>query len=196
MDLIIIAGMPATGKSTLARKLAAALSLPVFEKDEIKEAMFDTVGYADLPAKRQLDVTANAILLRMTEALLRAGKSLIAVNNFDRSMNAQVQAVIDRYDCRCVTIFLNGDPDVLYERYVSRDKQHLRHLGHTFIDRYPPLPGDVVGESMTRAYFNDRFLGSGMDDFRLKGARIELDATHPEQIDVQALLARLDVEVL
>ena len=70
MELIIIAGMPATGKSTLAKSLSAELSLPILEKDEIKEAMFDTLGYADLPAKRQLDVVANAVLLRMSEALL------------------------------------------------------------------------------------------------------------------------------
>ncbi len=191
MELIIIAGMPATGKSTLAKSLSAEFSLPILEKDEIKEAMFDTLGYADLLAKRQLDVVANAVLLRMSEALLRAGKSLIVVNNFYSSMSGEVQALIDRYGCRCVTVFLEGDPDVLYERYVARDKAHMRHLGHTFIDRYPPLPGDVVGQSMTREYFNDRFLGSGMADFRLNGARINVDATYPERIDKQALLLQI-----
>ena len=68
MKLIIIAGMPATGKSTLARALSENFSFPVLEKDDIKEEMFDTVGYRDLTEKRALDVAANAILLRCTEA--------------------------------------------------------------------------------------------------------------------------------
>ena len=79
MNLIIIAGMPATGKSTLARSLSEAFSFPILEKDDIKEEMFDTVGYRDLAEKRALDVAANAILLRCSEAVLSKGQH--CVNN-------------------------------------------------------------------------------------------------------------------
>ena len=37
MNLIIIAGMPATGKSTLAKKLSDALDFAILEKYEIKD---------------------------------------------------------------------------------------------------------------------------------------------------------------
>ncbi len=189
MNLIIIAGMPATGKSTVAKKLSDAFGLPIFEKDDIKEEMFDTVGYKDLKEKRALDVAANAILLRCTEAILAKDDSLIIVNNFDSNMSGQVQDMIDRLGCKCVTVFLNGDPDVLYQRYVARDAKKVRHLGHTFIDRYPPLEGDEIGRSMTREYFADRFEKHGMADFKLRGKRIDLDATYPDKIDVEKLIS-------
>ena len=188
MNLIIIAGMPATGKSTIAKKIAAELCLPILEKDDIKEELFDTVGYKDLAEKRMLDTAATAILLRCTEEVLKSGQSLIIVNNFESNMRDKVQAMIDRCDCSSVTVFLGGDPEVLYARYIERDKKRSRHMGHTFIDRYPPLPEDDVTRSMTREYFRDRFENSGMADFKLDGARIDVDATYPEKTDVGALV--------
>lgn len=190
-NLILIAGMPATGKSTIAGKIAAEFGYPVLEKDDIKEALFDTVGYADLAAKRALDAGAGAVLLRCAESLLSRGISLVAVNNFDADQAPAVEAMIARARCTVVTVFLTGDPEVLYARYVARDKAHSRHQGHTFIDRYPPQPGDDVNRSMTREYFRDRFEKHGMADFGIGGARIEVDATDPADIDVPALLAKL-----
>ena len=191
MPLIIIAGMPATGKSTLAKKLAAALRFPILEKDEIKEALFDTVGYRDLTEKRALDLAANKVLLRCTESLLISGTSLIAVNNFDANMSDAVQSMLERCNTKCVLIFCDGDPEVLYARYVARDKAKTRHQGHTFIDRYPPQPGDDTERSMTREYFRDRFEKNGMAEFRLDCPRIDVDATHPEKIDADALLQQI-----
>ena len=189
--LVIIAGMPATGKSTIAKKISAALSAPILEKDDIKEELFDTVGYKDLAEKRMLDRAATAVLLRCTEAVLKSGQSLIIVNNFESNMRERVQQMIDSSACSSVMVFLDGDPEVLYARYVERDKKHSRHQGHTFIDRYPPHPEDDVNRSMTREYFRDRFEKSGMADFKLEGVRIDVDATHPETIDTNALVNKI-----
>ena len=43
MSLIIVNGLPGSGKSSLARELAAELSLPLFSKDAIKETLADAL---------------------------------------------------------------------------------------------------------------------------------------------------------
>ncbi|MBQ4160388.1 MAG: ATP-binding protein [Clostridia bacterium] len=191
MDLIIIAGMPSAGKTTLARKLSEQFGYPILEKDEMKEMLFDHLGYADRIEKRKLDYASNAILLQTTEKLLQKGVSLIIVNNFRSDAAKTVQAMISRCGCKCVNVFLGGDADVLYQRYVERDKQKLRHQGHTFIDRYPPQPGDDVNRSMTRQDFADIFEKQGMAEFKMECTRIDVDATYPEKVDMNALLAQI-----
>ena len=68
MDLIIIAGMPAAGKSTLAKKIAKTFGYPILEKDGIKEELFDHIGYADRAEKRKLDAAVPAIDEQKTPA--------------------------------------------------------------------------------------------------------------------------------
>ena len=45
MNLLIIAGMPASGKTTVSQKFSTALGYPILEKDALKEELFDTVGF-------------------------------------------------------------------------------------------------------------------------------------------------------
>ena len=192
MNLIIIAGMPASGKSTISKKLSRHFGYPIIEKDEIKEELFDTVGFTCYAEKRRLDVAATAVLLRVTDALLAGGGSMILVNNFREDGSDTVNALLDKHDVRCVTVFFKGDADVFYKRYVERDLRGARHLGHALQEHYPPRPNDSLTYTMTREEFREKFEMLGMDKFKARGARIEVDATHPDKIDADALIAEIE----
>lgn len=191
MNLIIIAGMPASGKSTIAEKISKAFGYPILEKDAIKEELFDTIGFSNYAEKRRHDIAATAVLLRCTDALLQGGASFICVNNFRPEVQVQVQDILDRNQCNCITVFLGGDADEFYKRYVERDKKHARHLGHVLQDHYPPRKGDCLEYTMTRQEFAEKFEQLGMADFRISGSRIDVDATYPEKIDVDKLIAEI-----
>ena len=188
MDLIIIAGMPASGKSTYAKKLSRAVGYPIIEKDNIKEELFDTIGFKCYAEKRQHDVAATAVLLRVADDILACGQSLIMVNNFRDDAKEALEKLILKYDCRCVIVFFGGDNDVFYRRYVERDNAHARHRGHALQDHYPPWPGDNLEYEMTREEFREKFEMLGMDKLQVKGGeRLVVDATEPWKIDVEEL---------
>ena len=103
MDLIILSGLPASGKSTVARMLQTAFPYPILEKDRIKECLFDTLGFQSHEEKRRLDAAAARILLQTAEELLAAGGSVILDNNFDIAAGAALRELQARRRPRSVT---------------------------------------------------------------------------------------------
>ena len=60
--LIIVSGPPASGKTTLSRRLAADLRLPLVQRDSFKEIMFDTLGWQDRAWSQRLGGASYELL--------------------------------------------------------------------------------------------------------------------------------------
>lgn len=191
MYIIVLAGMPASGKSTLAAAISKELCLPVIAKDKLKESLFDVLGFENYQQKRNLDHAANALLISVAESMILSDTPVILDNNFDSISAEAFNALCDKYSCKCVTVMLGGETEAFYQRYVKRDNLHLRHLGHVLQEHYPPRPGDSLDHEMTREEFDEKFIKRGMTEFRCRGERIDVDATHPETIDAAALLEQI-----
>lgn len=190
--LLLVAGMPASGKSTLARRLSERLGMPILEKDDLKEALFDTLGFRSYAEKRALDAAANATLLCAAGAMLDGGSSVIVVNNFRRDMEAEVQTFLSLHACRAVLLLVTGDAEVLYERYTERERSGVRHLGHALQDHYPPREGEEIRKTdMTRERFAEVFEALGMADFRVDCPCVTVDMTEPDTVELDGLTARL-----
>jgi len=60
MYCILVAGMPASGKSTIAVRISESLGIPMLSKDSIKEMLFDDLGFHSRAEKVQLGTAAMA----------------------------------------------------------------------------------------------------------------------------------------
>ena len=83
--VVIILGSPASGKTTLARQLAADLRCPCLCKDDIKEALFDTLGTGQREWSRNLSEASFAALTSLTGAQLGVGLSCIVEGNWPQT---------------------------------------------------------------------------------------------------------------
>lgn len=133
--VFIITGAPAVGKTTLARRLAGDLSLPLISKDDIKETLFDTLGWSDDEVwARQLGIASWHLLYQQAENLLAAGISLITESNFEgRFADARWQAMQQRHSFQIIQLLCWADDTLMTERYLARIADGTRHPGH--VDR-------------------------------------------------------------
>lgn len=63
MCCILVAGLPDSGKSTIAGFLSEQLRIPALSKDRIKELMYDTVGFRSREEKVRLGIASMNIIL-------------------------------------------------------------------------------------------------------------------------------------
>jgi predicted kinase len=141
--LLIVSGAPASGKTTLARRLASDLRLPLLQRDELKEALADALGVPrDVAASAQLGAGAYAMLHLVAGRLIEAGTGLIIESNFRRGVSeAELRPLLAWSDAGLVHC---GAPDeVLIARYAERIQRGVRHPAHLDADRVAALAEDL-----------------------------------------------------
>jgi predicted kinase len=139
-NLIIVTGHPASGKTTLAQKLEAELNIPLIYRDQIKEILYDSLGWSDLSWSRKLGLASYELLYYIVDTHLSSGNSIIIESNFDPQMtNDRISALKAKYDCRLIQVYCHAPAEVLLARYARRgdtSERHPGHFGREFIDEY------------------------------------------------------------
>lgn len=61
-SFVVVSGIPGSGKTTVARRLAPALGLPLLDKDDILDRLFESKGVGDDEWRRALSRESDLIL--------------------------------------------------------------------------------------------------------------------------------------
>lgn len=129
--LIVVTGRPAAGKTTLARRLASDLCLPLVSKDSIREVLFDRLGWKDRAWAQLLGRASIDLMFHFAEAQLDAGSSLIMDNAFAPNLSTpRFQALQTRYGAGIIQIICDADSETLFDRFSERVRSGSRHPGH------------------------------------------------------------------
>ena len=118
-QLVVVSGLPASGKTTMGALLSRRLSMPLIDKDAILEEMFDTVGCANEKERSRLSRASDEVLY----ALAATSPAAVLVNWWDReSAPARLRDITPSV----VEVFCHCPIDVAAARFMSR----ARHPGH------------------------------------------------------------------
>ena len=140
--LIVVAGPPAAGKTTLARQIAAALGLALVCKDTLKQALYEQLGSRDRAWSQRLGAAVIQGMYALAADTLRAGASLVLESTFIHpDTPGELQALIADTDARLTAIYCYATPEVLSARYNARARSS-RHPGHA--DQATMTPDQVI----------------------------------------------------
>lgn len=194
MYCILMTGIPAAGKSTMAEAIAKKLKLPVISKDTIKELLFDTVGFQSRAEKVNLGIASMEIMYYIAGQLMNTGQPFILENNFEYSSERGIKALLTKYQYSALTITLTGDYKVIYQRFLERDTSPDRHRGHVVNDCYPEKKQSQEKARATSISYENYVQGikqRGFDSFFVDGKWIKIDTTDFSKIDMDKLFLQI-----
>ena len=126
MSFVVFSGVPGSGKSTVARKLAPRLSLPLLDKDDFLDELFKERGAGDAAWRSALSREADARFVRTAWEL--PGACLVSWwRNYKVSETtgtpvewlSNLRAPLVEVHCRCRV-------ETAVDRFLARE----RHPGH------------------------------------------------------------------
>ena len=186
MYCILITGIPASGKTTMAAFLGDKMNLPVISKDAVKELLYDTIGFRTRSEKVKLGTAAMNIMYHMAEQLMKSSLPFILENNFETVSKPGLCRILNTFSYKAVTVTLTGDYPVLYKRFLERNNNPTRHRGHV-VNCYPEEPSPEHTPQISYEDFVNGITSRGMDAFTVHGPHITLDTTDFHQVDKEAL---------
>jgi predicted kinase len=130
--VFLVTGLPATGKTTLARALARALQLPLLSKDAIKEPLLDGLGAADRAASRALSDVSFAVLFALADEQLALTGAVVLEGNFRRGEHERaMQGLLARHvPMACTQVLCRAPEPLRQQRLQARAADAMRHPGH------------------------------------------------------------------
>lgn len=195
MYCILVTGIPAAGKSTMAEALAERLKLPVISKDTIKELLFDNVGFQSREQKVKLGIASMEIMYYAAGQLMKAGQPFILENNFEYLSEQGIKNLIEKYQYSVLTITLTGDYNVIYQRFLERQSSPDRHRGHVVNDCYPEKEENHPKVSEIKNITCEQFVRGieqrGFDAFCVDGRQIRVDTTDFSKLNMEELFSQI-----
>jgi predicted kinase len=175
---LVITGPPCSGKSYLARQVAAAFQVPYLSKDGLKEVLFDSLGWDDALLADRLNAASYELLYHVLGVLMPGGNALLVESNFRPEVaSARLRRLAAEHGYQTLQVYCSAPPEVLVERFRQRWTGGERHPGHG---------DDAQGERIAQSIAQQRY---GVLD--LVGPVIRVDATDLLQVDVQVVLAQI-----
>ena len=145
-DIVAFAGLAPyidNPVKTYSSGMYARLGFAVYEKDVIKEALFQALGTGDRDWSRRLSTASFNVLLALAERAVAGQRSVIVEGNFRPEHAAVFERLRVQHGVQLVQILCGGSGRVLVERFENRVRRQARHAGHLDRLALPELRTDL-----------------------------------------------------
>jgi dephospho-CoA kinase len=162
--IILVSGMPGTGKTSFADWLSATLTMPLICYDRICVKTIETAKkyYEDEEQRKLLNVIPYEFFLFMCEELMKTSSPLIAEYLFSVKMNELLDGLMKKYHYTTITVHMDASTETAYNRFINRKRQNPEDF----------RPSDITLEKFTEFTkqnkdfrYGDYFISVDTDDF-------------------------------
>ena len=145
MNLILIKGIPGSGKTTISQKLSRELGIKRISKDEFKLDYYEKYGFASNEEKHELDKLAEEQVYREIVCSAKSGTDLI-VDKWYVDTDIIIQQV-PKHVMNIICVQLSVSPQIAAKRYNQRINDGTRHIALSITNQYPAVTGVTQFES-------------------------------------------------
>ncbi|MEC0271080.1 AAA family ATPase [Paenibacillus anseongense] len=184
--VIIINGLPGTGKTTLAKRLEQDLRIPLFSRDGIYETLYDALDCQNNGCPPLMAPASFTMLYAIASTLLSAGQSMMIEGFFGRPelRSAEFLKLQRASGFEPIQILCRTEGKVLLERFLTRMGVKERHAAHADL------------EWIEQEENKERILRGNLTPLTLGGTMIEIDTTTPDSFDYALLIKSIQMALL
>jgi predicted kinase len=115
-SLVVLVGLPGSGKSTFARRLAPLLDAVILESDSLRSLLFDAPQHGEGESKRLFRAVQAT-----TQRLLQDGRSVVVdATNLRESYRRPFYDIAAKTGARLHVVHLTAPEDVILDRLARR----------------------------------------------------------------------------
>lgn len=138
--LVVLSGLPGSGKSYFCRRLASRYPLARLESDALRKALFGQPTYS-AEESRRLFSACHLILSRL---LARGIAAILDATNLREVHRRQVYRIADKHKAKLILVHLQASPAAVHERLDARAKgPHSQDLSDAGPEVYERMQRDV-----------------------------------------------------
>lgn len=128
MQLVLVSGPEATGKTHIAKSIARQMGCDYAGKDAIKEALYDTAAHNTWNYSWYESEVKN-IFFNLVKDYIAQRKSLVIESNFIGTDRDRLMGLLND-DVEVSEIYCTARGLVSFKRFVQRNESGHRHKGH------------------------------------------------------------------